>query len=77
MRSARTGQHRQHNHEGEAYDPHAARVRSVGVGAKANPGAAARMLSTETTMVSHRAHRLSIHSPAAAMRPATPSTTSR
>jgi magnesium transporter len=37
----------------------------VGVGAKANPGAAERMLSTETTMVSHRAPRLSSNSPAA------------
>jgi hypothetical protein len=40
----------------------------VGVGAKANPGVAERMFSTETTMVSHRAHRLSVHSPAAPTR---------
>lgn len=33
----------------------------MGFGAKTNPGAAARMLSTETTMVCHRPHRLSIH----------------
>jgi hypothetical protein len=57
--------------------PIVARTRSVGVGAKANPGAAERMLITETTMVSHRAHRLSTHSPPAPMRPSTPSTTPR
>jgi hypothetical protein len=49
----------------------------VGVGAKANPGVAERMLSTETTMVSHRAHRLGVHSPAAPTRPSTPSSTPR
>src|SRR5215207_6228618 len=39
------------------------------------PGAAERMPSTHRTMVSHILHRLSIHSPAAATRPATPHTT--
>jgi hypothetical protein len=42
--------------------PMVARTYSVGLGAKANPGAAERMLSTETTMVSHNAHLFSIHS---------------
>jgi hypothetical protein len=43
-------------------------------GAKATPGAADRMLSTETTMVSHRLHFLSIHNLTATMRPTMPST---
>jgi len=55
--------------------PTVAKIRSWAVGASVSLGAADRIPSTQKTMASHILHRLSIHSPATATKPATPSTT--
>jgi hypothetical protein len=57
--------------------PPVARIRSSAFGASVSRGAVERMPSTQTMTIRHRFHRLSLHSPAAATRPVTPSTTLR
>src|SRR5215216_3998002 len=67
------GKHYQHDDEDCHYLPyHDNGFHSAPPGAKTTPGAPERKFSTQTTMVAHKLHLLSLHNPMATKRPAMP-----